>query len=82
MSDSVVYGVYPVAAPLIVAGLTWAVTMAARAQWRKCDTALAVAVVGTAAVFAGPAGAWAVAGVGLCIALLGSAAALTWQQRG
>jgi hypothetical protein len=82
VSDSVVYGVYPVAAPLIAAGLTWAVTMAARAQWRKCGTALAVAVVGTAAVFAGPAGAWAVAGVGLCIALLGSAAALTWQQRG
>jgi hypothetical protein len=32
-------------------------------------------------VFAGPAGAWAVAAGGLCLALLGSAAAMMWQQR-
>ncbi len=80
VSDSVVYGVYLVAAPLIAAGLTRAVTMAARAQWRECGTALGVAVVGVAAAFAGPAGAWAVAAVGLCLALLGSAAAMVPGQ--
>jgi len=31
--------------------------------------------------FAGPAGAWAVAAVGLCVMLLGAAAAITWPQR-
>jgi hypothetical protein len=48
VSDTVVYGLYPVAAPLILAG---------------------------------PAGARAVAGVGECIVLLGSAAVIDWQQR-
>ena len=40
----------------------------------------AVAAVGIIGLFAGPAGAWAVAGVGLCVVLLGTAAAVTWQQ--
>jgi len=31
--------------------------------------------------FAGPAGAWAVAAVGLFVMLLGSATAIAWQQR-
>ena len=30
--------------------------------------------------FAGPAGAWAVAGVGICVVLLGSAAVIVWRQ--
>ena len=54
--------------------------MAARADWRECGTGLAVAVVGAVAVAAGPAGAWAVAGVGLCAVLLGRAV-ITWRQR-
>src|SRR5215469_2983788 len=65
-----------------VAALAWAATMAARADWRRCATGLAVAVVGVAGVFAGPAGAWAVAGLGLCIVLLGNAAAIVRRQRG
>jgi hypothetical protein len=81
VSHSVVYGIYPAAVPLIAAGLVWAGIMAARANWRACWTALAVAVVGAVAVFAGPAGAWAVAGVGLCVVLLGTAAAIAWRQR-
>ncbi len=32
-------------------------------------------------IAAGPAGAWAVAGAGLCAVLLGTAAAITWRQR-
>jgi hypothetical protein len=66
---------------LIVPGLAWAAVMAARAGWRRCGTGLAVAAVGVAGAFAGPAGAWAVAGVGLCAVLLGNAAAVAWRQR-
>jgi hypothetical protein len=81
VSDSVVYGLYPVTVPLIAAGLAWAVITAARADWRRCGTGLAVAVTGAVALSAGPAGAWAVAGVGLCVTLLGHAAVIVWQQR-
>jgi hypothetical protein len=81
VSDAVVYGWYPVAVPLILAGLAWAGITAARANWRGCGAALAVAVVGVAGAFAGPVGVWAVAGVGLCVTLLGSAAVIAWRQR-
>jgi len=81
VSRAVVYGLYPATVPLIVAGLAWAGIMAARANWRACGTGLAVAAVGAVGAFAGPAGAWAVAGVGLCAVLLGLAAARLWQQR-
>jgi hypothetical protein len=81
VSRKIVYGLYPATAPLIVAGLAWAALMAARANWRACGTALAVAAVGAAGTFAGPASAWAVDGVGLFLVLLGSATAIAWQQR-
>jgi hypothetical protein len=55
--------------------------MAARANWRSCDTGLAVAAVAAVGAFAGPAGAWAVAGVGLFAVLLGSAAAIACRGR-
>ena len=66
---------------LIVPGLAWAAINAARADWLSCGTGLAVAVVGVVGAFAGPAGAWAVAGVGLCAVLLGNAAAIAWRRR-
>jgi hypothetical protein len=81
VSHAYVYGQYPVTVPLIVVGLAWAGIMAARANWRACGTGLAVAAVGAVGAFAGPAGTWAVAGVGLCAVLLGSAAAIAWRQR-
>jgi hypothetical protein len=81
VSDSVAYGLYPVTVPLIAVGLAWAGITAARADWRRCGTGLAVAVTGAVALSAGPAGAWAVAGVGLCVTLLGHAAVIVWQQR-
>jgi len=74
------YSLYPTTL-LIVPGVAWAAVMAARADWRRCATGLAIAVVGAVGVFAGPAGAWAVAAVGLCLVLLGSAAAVAWRQR-
>jgi hypothetical protein len=81
VSNGVVYGVYPATVPLMVAGLAWAGIMATRADWRAGGTALAVAVVGAAGALAGPAGAWAVVGVGLCLTLLATAAAIAWKQR-
>jgi hypothetical protein len=80
VSNAIVYGLYPVTVPLMAAGLAWAVIMAARAHWRAFGTAIAVAVVGTVGLFAGSAGAWAVAGVGLCVVLLGTAVAIARQQ--
>ncbi len=65
---------------LIIPGLAWAAISAARSQWRSCGTGLALVATGAVGAFAGSAGAWAVAGVGLCAALLGNAAAITWQQ--
>ena len=69
VSPAIVYGVYPITVPLIVVGLAWAGIMAARAEWRRCGTGLAVAAVGAVGVFAGPPGAWFVAGVGFCAVL-------------
>jgi hypothetical protein len=81
VSHSIVYGIYPAAAPLLAAGLGWAGIMATRANWRSSGTGLAVAAVGAAAVFAGPVGAWLVVGVGLCVVLLGAAAVIVGRQR-
>ncbi len=74
------YSQYPTTV-LIIPGLAWAALMAARADWVNGASGLAVAVTGVAGLFAGPAGAWVVAGVGLCVTLLGHAAAKVWQQR-
>ncbi len=75
------YGTYPAAVPLIVGGLAWAGITAARANWRGCASGLAVAVVGIVAIFAGPVGAWAVAGVGIFVELAVSAALTFSRQR-
>jgi hypothetical protein len=64
---------------LVVPGLAFAAVMAARADWRRGVTGLAIAVVGIVGAFAGPVGAWAVAGVGLSAVLLGGAAVIVWR---
>jgi hypothetical protein len=79
-SRAFVYGLYPATVPLIVVGLAWAAIMAVRAQWRRCGTGLAVALVGVVGLFAGAAGAWAVAGAGVCVILLATAAIRVRQQ--
>jgi hypothetical protein len=79
-SHTIAYGVYPAAAPLIVVGATLAGFMAARADWPAFAAALAVVGVGAGAAFAGPAGAWGVAGLGLCLALLGHTAVTVWLR--
>lgn len=74
------FATYPTSV-LVIPGLAWTVLMAARANWRGLATGLAIVVIGIVGAFAGPGGAWAVAAVGLCVMLLGSAAAIAWQQR-
>jgi hypothetical protein len=74
------FATYPTSV-LVIPGLAWTVLMAARANWRGLATGLALVVIGIVGAFAGPAGAWAVAGVGLCAVLLGSAATTAWLQR-
>lgn len=74
------YGHYPTTV-LILPGLAWAGVMAARKDRGGCATGLAVTVIGVAGLFAGSAGSWAVAGVGLCALLLSHAAAIAWRQR-
>jgi hypothetical protein len=78
-ANGVSFSWYPTTV-LIVPGLAWAI-VAARVGWRQSGTGLAVAAVGVVGAFAGPAGAWAVAGVGLCAVLLSQAAAIAWRQR-
>ena len=81
VSPAIVYSLIPLTVPLILAGLVWAAINAARADWRPCGVGVGVAVVGAVGLFAGPAGAWAVDGVGLFIVLLGSAVAIVWGNR-
>ena len=81
ISAGVSYGHYPTTV-LILPGLAWGGAMAARKDWGNCAAGLAVTVIGVAGLFAGPAGSWAVAGVGLCALLLGHAAAVAWRRRG
>jgi hypothetical protein len=77
---AVIYGVYPATVPLLVAGLAWAAMTAARAQWRRCGTGLAVAAVGAVDAFISPAGVWLSMGIGLCAVLLATAAVIVWQH--
>lgn len=73
------FATYPTSV-LVIPGLAWTVLMAARANWLGLATGIAVVVIGIVGAFAGPAGAWAVAAVGLCVMLLGNAAAIARQQ--
>ena len=74
------FAYYPTSV-LVIPGLAWAVIAAARSNWREFATGVALVVMGIVGAFAGPAGSWAVAAVGLCAILLGNAAVIIWQQR-
>ena len=74
------FATYPTSV-LVIPGLAWMILMAARANWRDFAIGLAIVLIGIVGAFAGPAGAWAVAAVGLCVVLLGNAAVIVWQQR-
>lgn len=74
LAAGVRYGHYPTTV-LIIPGLAWAAVAGVRADWVNCATGAGVAVVGIAGLFAGSAASWAIAGVGLCVVMLGRAAA-------
>jgi hypothetical protein len=74
------FAYYPTSV-LVIPGLAWAILAAARSNWRDFATGVALVVMGIVGAFAGSAGSWAVAAVGLCAILLGNAAVIIWQQR-
>jgi hypothetical protein len=81
VSNAAAYSLIPLTVPLVLAGLTFAAVGAARGDWRPFGVGLGVALTGAVGLFAGPVGAWAVDGIGLCLVLLGSAAAVIWTNR-
>jgi hypothetical protein len=81
VSRTIVYGLYPATAPLMIIGLVAAASAAAREDWPMAGSTLAVAVVAMVAAFGGPVNAWLIMGIGLCAVFLGAAAFTVWQQR-
>jgi hypothetical protein len=76
-----VWGLYPASAPLLIVGLAGAVITAALLRdWPGVGTCLVIAILGAAAGFGGPAGAWLITGIGLCAVCLGYAALTGWRQ--
>ena len=74
-SHAIVYGVIPAAGPLIIVGTTALGIAGSKADWPQFGAALTVITAGTVALFVGPSAAWLAAGIGLCIAVAGYAAA-------
>ncbi|HXN04481.1 MAG TPA: hypothetical protein VN895_06585 [Candidatus Acidoferrum sp.] len=80
-SFAIVYGILPAAGPLIVVGAAAAGYAAAREDWQLLGLAVAAVAVGAGSAFAGPAGVWGVAGVGLFAVLVCRAIAQVWLRR-
>jgi len=78
-ADGVGLATYPTSV-LVIPGLAWAALMAARRNRLEVAIGIAIVVIGIVGAFAGPAGAWAVAAVGLCAVLLGNAVAVARHQ--
>ena len=78
-ADGVGLATYPTSV-LVIPGLAWAALMAARRNRLEVAIGIAIVVMGILGAFAGPAGAWAVAAVGLCAVLLGNAVAVARHQ--
>jgi hypothetical protein len=80
-SHAIVYGIYPAAAPLIIGGSAAATYTAAKEEWRWMGFALAAVALAAIASFTGPAGVWAVVGIGLCLLLVSRAGTELWLRR-
>jgi hypothetical protein len=76
-----VWGLYPASAPLMIIGVIGAATAPPRRDWPVAGVCLALAIVGAVAGFGGPAGAWLIMGIGLCVTMLCAAAYTARQQR-
>ena len=80
-SPSIVYGIYPAAAPLIILGGAAAAYSAAKENWPWAVFALAAVAIGAIGSFAGPADVWAVVGIGLAVILFVRTATEFWALR-
>jgi hypothetical protein len=78
---AIVYGIIPAAGPLITVGAVLAGDAAAREDWLLLGVAIAVVAVGAGSAFAGPAGVWGVAGVGIFAVLICATFAQIWLRR-
>lgn len=74
------WGLYLANGPLLITGIVGAVTSAPLRVRTMAGPLLAIAVVGVFAGFGGPAGAWLIMGIGLCLVCLGTAAYKARQQ--
>lgn len=70
-----VYGVFPATAPLLVVACAWAAAAAARGEWLDYGLCAGLAAAAATGAFFGPAGVWAVTGIGCAVVFLGHAAA-------
>lgn len=80
-SHAIVYGIYPAAAPIIIVGSAAAAYNVAKENWPWAGFAVAAVTLAAIGSFAGPAGVWAVIGIGLCVLLLARAAGQIWLRR-
>jgi hypothetical protein len=74
-SRGLIYGVVSATGPLIVISVAWAANAATRGQWLEYGLCVGLAAAGGTGAFFGPAGVWAVTGVGCAIVFLGHATA-------
>lgn len=79
-THAIAYGVWPAVAPLLVVGAGAAGYEAARGKRVHAAFAVAAVLLAATGAFAGPAGVWAVMGVGLCSLCLVGGAARYWQR--
>jgi hypothetical protein len=80
-SHAIVYGIYPAAAPIMIVGGAAAAHEAAKENWPWLGFALAAVALAAGGAFAGPAGVWAVIGIGLCALILARAGTQVWLRR-
>jgi hypothetical protein len=80
-SHAIVYGIYPAAAPIMIVGGAAAAHEAAKENWPWLGFALAAVALAAGGAFAGPAGVWAVTGIGLCALILARAGTQVWLRR-
>ena len=80
-SDRAFYWVYGLTATLIVLGTFWAARSALKEDWLGLGLSIAIMLVAAGGALAGPRGMWLSDGIGLCVLLLGYAAAEAWILR-
>jgi hypothetical protein len=82
VGNTIVYGVYPAVAPLIIVGAAAAGLAAGRERWLDLGTALSIVAVGAGCAYAGPVWVWLAAGIGLFVVISARVAVTAWSRRG